>query len=485
MCLAGETDSILEMVEKGVIDLNPEYQRDVVWDDGRASALVGSFLMGFYVPPVIFNVVVGADGQKSYICVDGKQRITSICKFMNGEISVKDRNGEKWWYTNNGKGKKKVLPPKTKAVFKETPLVCYEYHGLNAIVEEAMFQLVQRGLPLTPAEKMRALSTPFANLTKSYEKDYATILSVTSDKRAAGFRLMLTMMAQIMENDQWLHGGCAIGTHPKLMNSPVQLTKILKADGFLTDDLKFLFETVLARYVQIMNQTLGRDGKPKKDTVFYGNPKEFHDSNRPKLYKPVGTFSPLEIVATAVLIQLYPEKTDAFLMGDLLELRIHLRQKHMDLRLNGNCWDTAWKFLWEELPHIRGGGEPGKMSWKTTVAKKALNRKLDAATAPRPARKPAAPVREESPLFPPSDDDDDDEPMADADADADASTSRFPQPSNVGLPDESDGSAEPDVKPEPREVKADVPHIGGLRIEPRKRMTSGSANSTPATKRRK
>jgi hypothetical protein len=40
-----------------------------------------------------------------------------------------------------------------------------------------MFQLVQRGMPLTPAERMRALSTAWATFGKQYEIDYPKVVS--------------------------------------------------------------------------------------------------------------------------------------------------------------------------------------------------------------------------------------------------------------------------------------------------------------------
>jgi hypothetical protein len=40
-----------------------------------------------------------------------------------------------------------------------------------------MFQLVQRGVALTPAEKMRAMSTEWAVFTRQYEEDYELIVN--------------------------------------------------------------------------------------------------------------------------------------------------------------------------------------------------------------------------------------------------------------------------------------------------------------------
>jgi hypothetical protein len=70
-----------------------------------------------------------------------------------------------------------ILPEKTKNFFRLRTFCCYEYSDLPEAVEENMFQLVQRGMPLTPAEKMRALSTTWAVFAKQYEEDYAEIVN--------------------------------------------------------------------------------------------------------------------------------------------------------------------------------------------------------------------------------------------------------------------------------------------------------------------
>lgn len=40
-----------------------------------------------------------------------------------------------------------------------------------------MFQLVQRGIELTPAERMRAMSSEWADLAKQYEEDYSIVVN--------------------------------------------------------------------------------------------------------------------------------------------------------------------------------------------------------------------------------------------------------------------------------------------------------------------
>jgi hypothetical protein len=59
--------------------------------------------VGYLPPPIIFNVklqiIETANGKhKKYIrtCVDGKQRLTSILRFIRGEIGFLDAKHKKW-----------------------------------------------------------------------------------------------------------------------------------------------------------------------------------------------------------------------------------------------------------------------------------------------------------------------------------------------------------------------------------------------------
>ncbi len=70
-----------------------------------------------------------------------------------------------------------ILPEATKLFFVSRCVCCYEYKNISSAVEENMFQLVQRGVPLTPAEKMRALSTKWATFGKEFEERYAKVLN--------------------------------------------------------------------------------------------------------------------------------------------------------------------------------------------------------------------------------------------------------------------------------------------------------------------
>ena len=59
---------------------------DVVWPTGKQMEIIDSLFHNFYVPPVIFAVMRDEEGEEVRVCVDGKQRLTSIVKFLDGHV---------------------------------------------------------------------------------------------------------------------------------------------------------------------------------------------------------------------------------------------------------------------------------------------------------------------------------------------------------------------------------------------------------------
>lgn len=70
-------EALTIMIDKGQIDLEPEYQRGVVWNSNKQSAVIDSIFRNCYVPPVLFSIHIitndEQDTEEMRICVDGKQ----------------------------------------------------------------------------------------------------------------------------------------------------------------------------------------------------------------------------------------------------------------------------------------------------------------------------------------------------------------------------------------------------------------------------
>ncbi|THH15459.1 hypothetical protein EW146_g5020 [Bondarzewia mesenterica] len=164
--------ALYDQIHEGVIDLDPEYQRDVVWSENKQVNLIDSVLRNFYVPPIIFTVSIADDGTERRTCIDGKQRLTSIQKFMDGLIFHRDPyviniytkinlidvifsdTANKYWYKKlNPRTRGTILPERYRRLFANKQVVCIEYHDLTEDNEREIFRRVQLGMALTPAEK--------------------------------------------------------------------------------------------------------------------------------------------------------------------------------------------------------------------------------------------------------------------------------------------------------------------------------------------
>jgi hypothetical protein len=73
------------MTEQNDIDLNPDFQRNLVWDNSRKSALIESILLGIPIP--VFYFAESKTGK--YHVVDGLQRLSTIKQFLNNEFALK------------------------------------------------------------------------------------------------------------------------------------------------------------------------------------------------------------------------------------------------------------------------------------------------------------------------------------------------------------------------------------------------------------
>ena len=71
----------------GKLTIQPEYQRNYIYNDGiRDVAVINSILKGYPIGLLYFNQTSNA----TYEVLDGQQRITSIGRFVAGKFAVHD-----------------------------------------------------------------------------------------------------------------------------------------------------------------------------------------------------------------------------------------------------------------------------------------------------------------------------------------------------------------------------------------------------------
>lgn len=99
----------------GRLTIQPEYQRNYIYADGKRDvAVIESILKGYPLGLIYFNTV----SPDTFEVLDGQQRITSIGRYVKNLFAVKDENGMEQYFSGIASDKqKKIL---------ETNLLIYE-----------------------------------------------------------------------------------------------------------------------------------------------------------------------------------------------------------------------------------------------------------------------------------------------------------------------------------------------------------------------
>ncbi len=77
---------IYELINRGDIDLTPDFQRNLVWDSKQKSRLIESILMRIPLPMFYF----AQDEEARISVVDGLQRLSTIKEFMSNKLILKN-----------------------------------------------------------------------------------------------------------------------------------------------------------------------------------------------------------------------------------------------------------------------------------------------------------------------------------------------------------------------------------------------------------
>lgn len=76
---------IMKRMANGRFVLDPDFQRGFVWKEDKQSRLIESILMR--VPLPVFYVAEDQEGR--FVVVDGRQRLTTIARFLNNKLALK------------------------------------------------------------------------------------------------------------------------------------------------------------------------------------------------------------------------------------------------------------------------------------------------------------------------------------------------------------------------------------------------------------
>ncbi|MGE5297365.1 MAG: DUF262 domain-containing protein, partial [Solirubrobacterales bacterium] len=97
--------TIFNFLESGAVRI-PGFQRNYVWDLGRASKLIESLILGLPVPQIFLYEL----DRNRFVVIDGQQRLMSVYYFMKQRFPKKERRAElRAIFDENGKIPDNVL----------------------------------------------------------------------------------------------------------------------------------------------------------------------------------------------------------------------------------------------------------------------------------------------------------------------------------------------------------------------------------------
>lgn len=141
----------------GRLTIQPEYQRNYIYADGKRDvAVIHSLLKGYPLGLIYFN----KPSETSLEVLDGQQRITSFGRFITGKFAIKDEHGMEQYFSGLAKDKQEKI-------LKSTILV-YECEGTESEIKEWFKTINTVGVPLNDQELLNAVySGPFTTLGKA------------------------------------------------------------------------------------------------------------------------------------------------------------------------------------------------------------------------------------------------------------------------------------------------------------------------------
>lgn len=140
----------------GKLIIQPEYQRNYIYADGKKDvAVIDSILKEYPIGLIYFNKI----NDEKFEVLDGQQRITSIGRFVTGKLSIKDKNGNIQTFKSIAEDQKNLIL--------KTKLLIYECEGTETEIKEWFKTINIAGVPLNNQELLNAVySGSFVTLCK-------------------------------------------------------------------------------------------------------------------------------------------------------------------------------------------------------------------------------------------------------------------------------------------------------------------------------
>jgi len=247
--------TLYDQIDKETIDLDAKYQRKFVWTRENMKLLIDSIIKGYSINAIHFTV----DNKFKYVCLDGKQRLTTIKNFINNDVTWTSDDGIEYYFSKNKDNKKKaqVMSEAQQNEFLNQNVVIIIYKNLTEEEQLEIFKRIQGGRQLTDGERMKAIAKDrevnISNIIAQFKEQFDKLIKKRNKKiveNREDARVMYVRLLYISRNK-------SISLTTSLVNkehlSAKYLTDVLQRlskDEFQT--AINVLEANLAKYFEVM-----------------------------------------------------------------------------------------------------------------------------------------------------------------------------------------------------------------------------------------
>ena len=178
----------------GTLTIQPEYQRNYIYADGKKDvAVIDSVLRNYPLGLIYFNKL--KDGRLEVL--DGQQRITSLGRYVTGKFAIKDANGMPQYFG--------ALATDLHERILNTKLLIYECEGEESEIKEWFKTINIAGVPLNAQELRNAVySGPFVTLCKA---EFSNSQNANVQKWSAYIAGAVNRQDYLERALEWVSGG--------------------------------------------------------------------------------------------------------------------------------------------------------------------------------------------------------------------------------------------------------------------------------------
>lgn len=248
--------SLAKRLEKGEVTTENAVQRGYVWDIDRQSLLIHSMLTGYPIPPFFMS-----KNDNIYSLLDGKQRATTIKRFLNDEFALKNIPEVEHEVTDeetqevtteildlNGM-KFSELPEDIQDSIKDYTFNMVYFDGITDDEVAEMFTRLNNGKPLSAIEITRVKTKAMETIREIAKHEiFSTALTESAIKKYTDEDIIIK--SWLLMNEQ----NCSFET---------KAVRAIMTDIDITDEQKAELETAYTRILDSYNWIKSNSFDPK------------------------------------------------------------------------------------------------------------------------------------------------------------------------------------------------------------------------------